>query len=812
MATIEIKDEDRQAAEQFLVEFLTELIPDADFSRGSVTRDHTVTAVAAVYALMKQEARNVRNATSLRLALRIEDDAEFTQAIENIVSNWFITRKPGRRAQGVLTLHFSRPRSGRIPITTRFTKTTGLVFRMSRDSDFIYTEKDLTARVNSRGEITSYALRVPVRAEQIGIQYEVEPGPFSHVTPFSADFSFAENEVKFSGAKDPETPEELLERVPDALTKRDLSTARSIPAVLQEAFPGIDRVVILGAGDEGMRRDLLDDPTAYFKIHLGGHVDAYVSTAINENQVYEAPVGGVFSDPRQEITLFRDATVDDWRKYVTPSDVIYVHNTDPGEPDRYLVEDVTKYYLRVHRRQPFPHIAPRHTRQGATFSAKITGRESLRSTGVAFTDSDIGRYVRLQIPGGENLDYKIGAVDVTTATAALVGANLDAYVGMTVQISVLDRVIDYSIGDRGPAYSNKVPRRTTGEFSRIFQEDGKVLLPQTPIYAIKDVSVFAPDSPDADPVTGRVTFPVRVNRKPKPTTGTTLEYQIESHAAHLAPSAQQMQVLNLMTSPESTGESGRLHDHAVDGAAGFTTDSGVNFTGAEGKVIHITSAVHTENLGEFRIVTVNPDDPTQVSVTSIGDPTWAPTREYGLRWELIDPFKYANKTVRVVYDTASQFDVIDAFVRDRDNHIPAANTLAKGFHAVYVNFDIVYTAKSGALRGLDTQNAVEHLVQFINAFPETDTLHASDIISEFQAAFKDAVGSVQMPLTLSYELYAPDGRVIGYSTQDAVSITPAKGTGLTSEDRLENPVALGVTPSTVRYITNQDLITITQAT
>lgn len=807
MAEIIITDSDRAAAEAFMEEILTELFPDADFSPGSVTRDHTIGALGAMVAYLRGEARRVRLATSLRTIPQLEDAADRSQAVDNLVANWFLSRREGTHVRGVVTIHFSRAHDGSIPATATFTRSAGVRFRLDSTASWTYGASNLSPRTDATGAVVDYTLRVPVIAENPGTAYEIEPGIFAGFTRFNAHTTFVENETAFTGATDVETPEELLARAPEAISVRDLNSARSINAVLREQFPEIDRVVTLGMRDPGMRRDVLELFAPEVIIHLGGYIDAYGSTPIVEKRVFEGVVGGTYTDARVAVTLFRDDGITDWRDHdVAVGDVILHENAGANEPTTYTVLEVTKHYLRVSSQQTFPDVRPVLERAARVFDDGDVdgGAETLTSPDALFTDDDVGRWIRVSNSGeGNDGDHRITSVDVNTSTATLDG---DLSTESDVEFVILTNVVRYSIGDVGPSYANKVPLRTTGRFTRDFQDVGRVLLPQEPIYAIREVSILDETDSDADPITGAVTFPNRVNVQPTAQSGDDLQYRVEVKNPLEVNSERQMVTLDLGFAPEAAGANGAFNgsDEFVAPSASFVDPDDV------GKRIRVLDAVTASNRGEFEITAVNSG--TSVTVVDPDDGDWGSVAEGGLSWQLTNQHKYDGKTVRVTYDTALSFGAISAYVSNRDRRVQCADTLFRGFHAVYVSFNMKYRVRANLVQVPTSAEIQRHLVDFINGFPADEVLHASDIVSAAHEGFPGQVDSVTLPLVVNYELLAPDGRVIPYVTTDAVRLDPTKLASASAHDRLEEPATVGVTDENVRYLTTVDHITLTLVT
>lgn len=805
MASIDFSDEDREKAELFLENFLSDQIPEGDFSKGTSLRDHTIKAIASVYAVIKKEISNVKNANSLRQVSKIEDDREFTQAVENLVSNWFVQRRSGRKVRGTVTLHFSQPHDGRVPVSTRFTKQPGATFELQGDESLYYEASDLSPRVNSEGEITSYTISVPVIAEHVGTAYEVSEGRFVNVTDFSTFFIRAENETAFSGARDPESPEELLERVPESITKRDMSSNRSINAILRDEFTDIDRVLVQGMGDTAMRRDVLQDDSNYFNFHLGGHTDVYVSTPLREEVTFEAEVGSYFNDPRREVLLFEDEEVRDWRTMVSTGDILRVYNSSTSDPSRYRIERVTKHFLEVSDRQPFPSERPVELREGEVFSSvRVTSSNKIRCVNAQFDPVDVDAYVRVSGSNkGNDGTYHIESVDREKHTVSVREDVLTEEDAGSLRIELMDNVVDYSIGNAAGDYDNKLSRRRTGRFSNRYREVGRVALPNRPLYKIREVSISAPEDPEANPLTGRIEFEDRINTSLSGFNSFSNEYRLISRKPQWSPSSEQMMLLDLRPSEESKGNRGVI-DSSEEGGIFEVEDPVFSEENSAGKSIFISHSSYEENRGELSIKEVLSS--SEVRVDKPYKDAWSPHPESRVSWEYHDRGKFDGKTVRVVYDTVEQFDAINSFVRSTNNHIPCADTLVKAFHPVYLSFDLNYRVRENAEALLNEREAVNFITSYINDYPETEIITVSDLVSEFYSEYKSIVSKVRLPLKVYYTLHSPDGRVIRYKSEDDISINSSYLVGETEEDRLTDPKSLGVTEQTVRYIADETLI------
>ena len=188
MAEIVIVEQDRLDAENLLEQFLGDNLLaagiDADIGRGSAMRDFAITAMSLVYAFMRKESDLTRQRQSLLLLGEDEGD-EVDDAVDEILSNWFIRRKTGRKSRGVVTVYFNQATDVTVRRNDVFYKTNALPFVIDSDADRSYGEDDMVPVTDNTGVVTEYALRVPVIAVEAGANYDISAGPFVNFTKFS---------------------------------------------------------------------------------------------------------------------------------------------------------------------------------------------------------------------------------------------------------------------------------------------------------------------------------------------------------------------------------------------------------------------------------------------------------------------------------------------------------------------------------------------------------------------------------------------------------------------------------------------------
>lgn len=191
-------------------------------------------------------------------------------------------------------------------------------------------------------------------------------------------------------------------------------------------------------------------------------------------------------------------------------------------------------------------------------------------------------------------------------------------------------------------------------------------------------------------------------------------------------------------------------------------------------------------------------------------------------------FDFSGLTLEVTYDTLAGFSTLAAYVVDDFNRVAAANALAKGFHPVYVSTTVTYRGRvvprnaaellsgSGTTYDVDETAIKQGVVDAVNAPSQGVVPDAGALATAAQDA--DPNVAAIYPLTVLYDLLAPDGKVYSYSSPDVVTLFPDGSTGAT----LLNPtdvglpatgyegalqqrlLGLGVSDRTVRYLASLD--------
>ncbi len=462
-----ISSKDLSDAESFLVEFQTEQVPEANLEVGGAVRDILIKGFAAMYAFLRGEIDRVEARQSLlRIQDELTDEDDISQAVDELLSNWFVTRKDGLSAQMTARMHFTEKRAQSIPLSSRFWRTNTTVFTLDSEVDpYVIAEEQLFPTFDSSGALLDYVVDVPMVALRAGTGYNIEPGNFVRVQvpgglPY---FSYAENTEESDGGKNIESSDEMIDRAGTAISVRNLINNRSCDATLQELFPSISETLTIGMGETEQVRDRRTEIARHIRLHIGGHYDTYLTlplTTIEENMT----VGGYFVRPDNIANVFRDPelTYDQGRTFtsigVQPGHILYIRDGLVGAPRGFVITSVSEHSIEVSVNTPFTEASDELDTNAVQYSIGWTS------------------------PGFEEVELTTG-VHLRTAIPSVLPA------------------------------SESVPYGT----SRRVQEPGKVVLSGKPVQDILWVEITDPPSSLSDlidPSTDTLIFFNRVNMTP----------------------------------------------------------------------------------------------------------------------------------------------------------------------------------------------------------------------------------------------------------------------------------------------------------
>jgi hypothetical protein len=279
---LELDQTDVDASQAYLTERLQEVIPAAELRQGPL-HDFLLLLMSPALTAFDELADDVRKSSSL---LEISNDpaGADTLTVDRVLSNYEVVRQEGSpaRGQAVVILNVFAPSN--IAAGTLF----------SASGQQFITEKSFAGRIDEASVVTDTdRLITQISSDKFGYAIDlvaVEPGQAGEIrrnTRLEAsveipnlDTSYARSD--FSGGVDPDTNEELLNKLNEGRSPRDLAGQLSISALLRlgGTLPQSTFVSVIGYGAPEQHRY-----HGLFPVVGGARIDVYVRTAALPLQV-----------------------------------------------------------------------------------------------------------------------------------------------------------------------------------------------------------------------------------------------------------------------------------------------------------------------------------------------------------------------------------------------------------------------------------------------------------------------------------------------------------------------------------------------
>ena len=272
MADYDLKDisqDDFNLAEATQIDLVRASYKNLDVRKGTVMRELLLKVAAELWGVNSKRYDDL--AASYSLQQLEADPASNAGALDRLLSNFLVVRKPGALATGQLMVRVQYSRTYQVYSTMEFTTLDGLVFHPISDTVADPAQSAPGSIPLSAGPDGTYFYFVlPVVAAASGLPYNVLQGTSLGMATPLAGFVTAEAYYDFSGGSDAETPPEVMARLPVAISTRSLESRNSIASRLMEQFPAIHSVSCTGMGDAEQLRD------KHYAIAVGGKGDIYV--------------------------------------------------------------------------------------------------------------------------------------------------------------------------------------------------------------------------------------------------------------------------------------------------------------------------------------------------------------------------------------------------------------------------------------------------------------------------------------------------------------------------------------------------------
>ena len=255
-----------EEARTLMIKLINDNYPNVDTRKGTVIHDLLISMAALGYASISEDIATFEEKMYLQQIM--DDPASADESVvDGILSNFYISRKLGGKAKGLVKLEVSESRTYFVDANSLFQTVDGL--------NYYTTESYSILPENLYQQDENYYFFVEVQAEEVGSNYVIAATTALQTSILSGSLVAAEAFNDFDGGIDQESNQELLERAPISLGARALSSRQSISTILQEQFPEVRQITVIGYNDREMQRD---KNNVGFKI--GGKADIYVRTII----------------------------------------------------------------------------------------------------------------------------------------------------------------------------------------------------------------------------------------------------------------------------------------------------------------------------------------------------------------------------------------------------------------------------------------------------------------------------------------------------------------------------------------------------
>ena len=262
--------------QDILTTFLVEAYPNIDLSRG-VMRDLVQYLNAVFAAKERTELERWKSARSL-LAIMEDPSIADDDSVDNILSNYNVTRREGTYATGTVFLEFKEDLSKIIPSNITFVFN-NLTFRTTTSYMVLDSETTGSAiadRVLIPLSNGNYGCTIDVTANQVGSDSCLTRGTELDCTDITALVS-ATVYNDFYGGTDEETNEELILRLKSGIATKCWGNRYNIDNLLRNdpTLASLVDISVIGMHEPEMTRDQI----TLFPVSVGGKTDIYVKTA-----------------------------------------------------------------------------------------------------------------------------------------------------------------------------------------------------------------------------------------------------------------------------------------------------------------------------------------------------------------------------------------------------------------------------------------------------------------------------------------------------------------------------------------------------
>ena len=239
---------------------------NADIKIGSIIREIMIDPQAFEMSVLYHYLTQVQQSQSIVFANQMS-----TEDLDNLVSNWFLSRKTGGYGQGYLTFNVqAKPIDGFDIVIPAGTKVSAVVALAKLKVNYV-TQKTAYIRYKEQysnypfdttatdgyydNDLSAYAVMVYAVCDTVGPNGNVEAGSVSSiVTPLAGGIRVT-NKFKMTGGTNAESNTQLAARQQQALKGVQLGTKDGYEARIKQNVAEVTEVYTVGPGHSKMTRD-----------------------------------------------------------------------------------------------------------------------------------------------------------------------------------------------------------------------------------------------------------------------------------------------------------------------------------------------------------------------------------------------------------------------------------------------------------------------------------------------------------------------------------------------------------------------------
>jgi len=232
-------------AELLTQQILSAQYPDLDLRSGTGLADLTIRPSALALATVRA-ALNYYFANNT--ISQVTDNTD-TSIVDNLLSNWFLTRNEGTYSVINVRLYFARQVTVTLTTDIWFSPDNTLLYYPSTTYSFAATALQYDSYSNE------YYVDVNLTAAATGSSYDLSSGSLLYFSNFNAYFLQAQINYLVSSSTNAETNTQFVTRASTAISTRNLINVPSIQSNLAANFNYLSQIFPVGFGDAQMIRD-----------------------------------------------------------------------------------------------------------------------------------------------------------------------------------------------------------------------------------------------------------------------------------------------------------------------------------------------------------------------------------------------------------------------------------------------------------------------------------------------------------------------------------------------------------------------------